>query len=54
MSAAFAAALAGHGGGRVVLSDAVGELLDAATAQVRDVAAGTPVVVEAVQADAAE
>jgi SAM-dependent methyltransferase len=52
MSAAFASALAGHGGGRIVLSDAVRELLDAATAHVRDVAAGTPVVVEAVQADA--
>src|SRR5262245_35161698 len=52
MSAAFAGALATHGGGRVVLSDAVGELLDAATAHVRDVAAGTPVVVEAVRADA--
>jgi SAM-dependent methyltransferase len=51
MSAAFAAALARRGG-RVVLSDAVGELLDAATAHVREVAAGTPVVVEAVQADA--
>jgi SAM-dependent methyltransferase len=51
MSAAFAAALAGRGG-RVVLSDAVGELLDAATAHVREVAAGSPVVVEAVQADA--
>jgi SAM-dependent methyltransferase len=52
MSAAFAGALAVRGGGRVVLSDAVGELLDAATALVRDVAAGTPVVVEAVRADA--
>lgn len=52
MSAAFAGALAAHGGGRVVLSDAVGELLDAATAHVRDVAAGTGVVVEAVHADA--
>ncbi|HEX6352959.1 class I SAM-dependent methyltransferase [Actinophytocola sp.] len=53
MSAAFAGALAARGGGgRVVLSDAVDELLDAATAHVRDVAAGTPVVVEAVQADA--
>jgi SAM-dependent methyltransferase len=52
MSAAFASALAARGGGRVVLSDAVGELLDAATAHVRDVAAGTPVVVDAVQADA--
>jgi SAM-dependent methyltransferase len=35
-----------------VLSDAVAELLDAATAHVRDVAAGTPVVVESVRADA--
>jgi SAM-dependent methyltransferase len=52
MSAAFAGALAVHGGGRVVLSDAVGELLDAATARVREVAAGTPVEVEAVRADA--
>jgi SAM-dependent methyltransferase len=53
MSAAFAGALAARGGGgRVVLSDAVDELLDAATAHVRDVAAGTPVVVEAVRADA--
>jgi SAM-dependent methyltransferase len=52
MSAAFAGALAARGGGRVVLSDAVDELLDAATARVREVAAGTPVVVEAVQADA--
>ena len=52
MSAAFAKALAARGGGRVVLSDAVSELLDAATAHVRDVAAGTPVVVDAVQADA--
>lgn len=52
MSAAFAGALAARGGGRVVLSDAVDELLDAATAHVRDVAAGTPVAVEAVRADA--
>lgn len=52
MSAAFAGVLAAHGGGRVVLSDAVGELLDAATARVREVAVGTAVVVEAVQADA--
>lgn len=52
MSVAFAGALAARGGGRVVLSDAVDELLDAATARVREVAAGTPVVVEAVQADA--
>ncbi|TDV35400.1 class I SAM-dependent methyltransferase [Actinophytocola oryzae] len=52
MSAAFAGALAAHGGGRVVLSDAVVELLDAATTHVRAVADGTPVVVESVQADA--
>jgi SAM-dependent methyltransferase len=53
MSAAFAGALAARGGAaRVVLSDAVDELLDAATAHVRDVAAGTPVVVDAVLADA--
>jgi SAM-dependent methyltransferase len=51
MSAAFAGALATRGG-RVVLSDAVRELLDAATAHVRAAATGTPVVVEAVQADA--
>src|SRR5262245_59219310 len=51
MSAAFASALASRGG-RVMLSDAVGELLDAATAHVREVAVGTPVVVEAVQVDA--
>ncbi|MFC4856781.1 class I SAM-dependent methyltransferase [Actinophytocola glycyrrhizae] len=53
MSAAFAQALAARGGGRVVLSDAVDELLDPATALVRDVAEGTAVEVEAVQADAA-
>lgn len=53
MSAAFAGALAARGGGRVVLSDAVDELLEAATALVREVTAGTPVVVEAVRADAA-
>lgn len=53
MSAAFAGALAARGGGgRVVLSDAVGELLDAAAAHVRDVVADASVVVEAVQADA--
>jgi SAM-dependent methyltransferase len=52
MSAAFAGALAARGGGRIVLSDAVDELLDAATTRVREVAAGTPVVVESVQADA--
>jgi len=54
MSAAFARALAAHGGGRVVLSDAVDELLDPATALVRDAAAGTPVEVEAIRADAAD
>jgi SAM-dependent methyltransferase len=54
MSAAFAHALAGRGGGRVVLTDAVDELLDPATALVRDVAAGTPVAVDAVRADAAD
>lgn len=54
MSAAFARALAARGGGRVVLSDAVDELLDPATALVRDVAAGTPVEVDAVRADAAD
>ena len=52
MSAAFAGALAACGGGRVVLSDAVGELLDAATAHVRGAVVGTSVIVEAVQADA--
>jgi SAM-dependent methyltransferase len=52
-SAAFAGALAGRGGGRVVLSDAVDELLDAASAVVRAVAEGTPVEVEAIRADAA-
>lgn len=53
MGAAIAQALAARGGGRVVLSDAVSELLDPATALVRDVAAGTPVTVDAVRADAA-
>lgn len=52
MSVAFAEVLAARGGGRVVLSDAVGELLDAAAARVREVAAGTSVVVDAVQVDA--
>jgi SAM-dependent methyltransferase len=51
MSAAFAGALAERGG-RIVLSDAVDELLDAATEYVRATAAGTPVTVEAVLADA--
>jgi SAM-dependent methyltransferase len=54
MGAAFAGALAARGAGRIVLSDAVAELLDAATAHVRDTAAGTPVVVEAVRADASD
>jgi SAM-dependent methyltransferase len=54
MSAAFTGALAARGGGRVVLSDAVDELLDAATALVREVATGTAVAVEAVRADAAD
>ncbi|MGB3438004.1 MAG: class I SAM-dependent methyltransferase [Actinophytocola sp.] len=53
MSTAFARALAAHGGGRVVLSDAVDELLEPATSLVRHAAAGTSVEVEAVQADAA-
>jgi SAM-dependent methyltransferase len=54
MSVAFAKALAARGGGRVVLSDAVGELLEPATALVRDAAAGTSVTVDAVRADAAD
>lgn len=54
MSVAFAGALAARGGGRVVLTDAVGELLEAASARVSAVAAGTSVVVETVQADAAD
>ncbi|MFI7680851.1 class I SAM-dependent methyltransferase [Actinophytocola sp. NPDC049390] len=53
MSVAFAQALAARGG-RVVLSDAVGELLDPAAALVRDAAAGTSVAVDAVRADAAD
>lgn len=53
MSAAFAHALAARGGGRVVLSDAVDELLDPASTLVREVAAGTSVTVDAVRADAA-
>jgi SAM-dependent methyltransferase len=44
MSAAFVRALGGRGGGRVVLSDAVDELLAAATAHVRHVASGTAYV----------
>lgn len=54
MSVALAAALAARGGGRVVLSDAVGELLEAATARVGEVVGDTPVQVESVQADAAD
>lgn len=54
MSAAFAQALAARGGGRVVLSDAVGELLEPAAALVRDVADGTAVALDAVLADAAD
>jgi SAM-dependent methyltransferase len=54
MSIAFAQALKARTGGRVVLSDAVPELLAAATARVNEVAAGTPVAVEAVRADAAD
>lgn len=53
MSVAFARALAARGGGRVVLSDAVDELLEPATALVRDAAAGSTVEVDAVRADAA-
>jgi SAM-dependent methyltransferase len=54
MSVAFAAALKARAGGRVVMSDAVPELLAAATARVSDEVAGTQVAVEAVQADAAD
>jgi SAM-dependent methyltransferase len=54
MSVAFAEALTARAGGRVVLSDAVPELLEAATARVTEVAAGSPVAVEAVRADAAD
>jgi SAM-dependent methyltransferase len=54
MSAAFAVALAARSGGRVVLSDAVPELLEPATERVRAVAAGTEVAIEAVRADAAD
>jgi len=53
MSAAFAAALGARAGGRVVLSDAVGELLEAAAALVGEVVTEAPVAVETVQADAA-
>jgi SAM-dependent methyltransferase len=54
MSIAFAAALTARAGGRVVLSDAVPELLAAATARVGEAAADTKVAVEAVRADAAD
>ncbi|HWM05709.1 MAG TPA: class I SAM-dependent methyltransferase, partial [Actinophytocola sp.] len=53
MSAAFAAALAARGGGRVVLADAVEELLTAAVEHTRGVA-GDAVQVEGVQVDAAD
>jgi SAM-dependent methyltransferase len=54
MSIAFAESLKAHAGGKVVLSDAVPELLAAATARVHEVTDGTQVAVEAVQADAAD
>jgi len=53
MSAAFAASLGARAGGRIVLSDAVGELLAAASALVGAVVTAAPVAVETVQADAA-
>ncbi|MGH3879763.1 MAG: class I SAM-dependent methyltransferase [Actinophytocola sp.] len=53
MSAAFAAALASRGGGRVVLADAVEELLTVAVEHTRGVA-GDTVQVEGVQVDAAD
>jgi SAM-dependent methyltransferase len=55
MSAAFAVALAGRGGGTVVLVDAVPELLDAAQANARAAlaSAGGKVEVITVQVDAA-
>jgi len=54
MSVAFAAALGARAGGRVVLSDAVAELLEPATDLVRAASAGTEVAVESVRADAAD
>jgi SAM-dependent methyltransferase len=53
MSAAFASVLAERGGGRVVLADAVDELLSAATEHVT-LAAGDSVRVDAVSVDAAD
>ena len=53
MGAAFASVLAGRGGGRIVLADAVDELLSAATERVTGVA-GDSVRVEAVSVDAAD
>jgi SAM-dependent methyltransferase len=58
MSAAFAATLAARGGGRMVLTDAVPELLDAAVEYARDAGRGAAgrgaVEVEGVLADAAD
>lgn len=53
MSAAFAGALATRGGGRIVLADAVDELLSAAVELTR-AAAGDSVQVEGVHVDAAD
>ena len=53
MSAAFAGALAGRGGGRVVLADFVDGLLSAAVERAR-AGAGGSVRVEAIQVDAAD
>lgn len=53
MGAAFASVLAGRGGGRVVLADAVDALLSAATEHVTGAAADT-VRVDAVSVDAAD
>lgn len=53
MGAAFASVLAGRGGGRVVLADAVDDLLSAAFEHVSR-AAGETVRVEAVSVDAAD
>ncbi len=53
MSAAFAASLGARAGGRIVLTDAVGELLAAASALVGEVPTAAPVAVETVREDAA-
>ncbi|OLF14857.1 class I SAM-dependent methyltransferase [Actinophytocola xanthii] len=53
MSVAFASVLAARGGGRLVLADAVDELLSAATGHATEAAGGT-VTVEAVSVDAAD